>query len=302
MLSLNRLWTILAEIWGHPANAKRRARAVASAILWQIGKRVSGRSRIRRFPRYALICYPDSKSASAAIYFNGLPDLDEMTFIERFLRPGDRFVDIGANIGLYTLFAAGIVGPKGQVIAFESDEVSRRRIAENVQLNGFDNIEVRREAITDHAGSIDFGFSSESCTRRVAAPGDTGNGARTVPTNTLCDALEGIDPTMIKIDVEGAEPIILEGSRTWLSDGHVPVLQLELCGYSKKYGYRSDQVVALLASLGFQTAVYSAHDAKLLPAPEPWKLGRRDVLAVHERSTKLVSQRLSAFKRAGSNP
>ena len=64
-------------------------------------------------------CYPNSSSASKIIYFSAFPDFYEMGFMKDYLRPGDNFIDGGANIGLYTILAASLVGNNGKVVAFE---------------------------------------------------------------------------------------------------------------------------------------------------------------------------------------
>ena len=80
-----------------------------------------------------LRCYPDSPSASAMIYCHDSPDFHEMNFIRRYLRAGDTFLDIGANIGVYSLLAASRVGPSGRVVAFEpAKQASKKNRAESV--------------------------------------------------------------------------------------------------------------------------------------------------------------------------
>ena len=64
--------------------------------------------------------YRNSTQPGRFIYFGGLPDYEEMTFMKRFLRPGDGFIDGGANEGMFTLLAAQLVGPSGAVHAFEA--------------------------------------------------------------------------------------------------------------------------------------------------------------------------------------
>ena len=111
-------------------------------------KRLTGRSRdIRVFGDLRLRCYPDSCGAGIMIYTNGWYDYDDMHFVHRYLRPGDAVIDVGANIGVYTLLAASVVGDQGKVVAFEPGRQSFARLQENVQLNGLHQVETRRAAV-----------------------------------------------------------------------------------------------------------------------------------------------------------
>ena len=102
MLSLE----VLKYIWTHPANRGRRLRAVGRSLGWQCTKRLTGHSRdIRVFGDLRLRCYPDSCGAGIMIYTNGWYDYDDMHFVHRYLRPGDAVIDVGANIGVYTLLS-----------------------------------------------------------------------------------------------------------------------------------------------------------------------------------------------------
>src|SRR5436189_6431842 len=67
-------------------------------------------------------------------------EVTERAFLNHFLRPGDVFVDVGANIGLFTLIAASCVGPKGKVVAFEPTTVTYTRLVENIRLNHLYNV------------------------------------------------------------------------------------------------------------------------------------------------------------------
>src|SRR6266542_1227032 len=107
---------LLRLIWEHPANRNNRIAAVAKAALWQAYKRTIRRPLdLTVYGGLRLRAYPDSHEPGRFIYYGGLPDYEEMTFMCRYLRQGDRFIDGGANVGAYTLLAASLVGPTGSV-------------------------------------------------------------------------------------------------------------------------------------------------------------------------------------------
>src|SRR6266699_2559349 len=80
----------------------------------------------------------------------------EREFLNRFLRPGDTFVDVGANIGLFTLIAARLVGPQGRVLSFEPTPETFARLTKNVQTNRLENVSCQQLALSDRAGEMEF--------------------------------------------------------------------------------------------------------------------------------------------------
>jgi Methyltransferase FkbM domain len=169
-------------IWVHPANRGRRLRAVAGAFAWQVYKRTTGKHwdlRVWNGARFRV--YPDSASASLVLYCGGLPDYHEMRFMAGYLRPGDAFIDVGANIGVYSLFAESLVGRAGRIVAFEPGLRAAARLRENVILNGLRNIEVREEAVGAKARTVTLTLDRDTMNRVVppadASAGRSGGGA-----------------------------------------------------------------------------------------------------------------------------
>ena len=146
---------VVKYIWSHPANRHRRIRALKDALGWQLHKRFAGSCReINVFGNLRLRCYPDSYGAGVVIYSGGWPDFDDMHFMQRYLRPGDALVDIGANIGVYTLLAASLVGSRGRVLAFEPGRRAFERLEENLRINDLRQVETRCAAVSDHPGTV----------------------------------------------------------------------------------------------------------------------------------------------------
>lgn len=140
----------------------------------------------------------------------------EVTFLENLVGPSDIFVDAGANCGVYTVAAAHFVGPTGRVLSFEPGEDSLAMLRRNVALNNFSQVRVLPLALSETTGTArlyahDHGASSFTL-------GRTEEGERlsfTIETITLDAALarEGLDSVdVIKMDVEGAEELILRGA------------------------------------------------------------------------------------------
>lgn len=181
--------------------------------------------------RRPLVAYDNGRSRIVAdldtptglqLYRYGLRHA-EIDLAAALLRPGDTFVDGGANIGLFSLVAAARVGPGGQVIAFEPGHEAACCLERNLHANRFSWAQVRRQALADAPGHVEFvAFGgAASGLSSFAPPLQVGGGARQqVETVTLDDALGDIihDParrarlSLIKLDLEGAEYAALRGA------------------------------------------------------------------------------------------
>jgi FkbM family methyltransferase len=197
------------------------------------------------------------------------------------LTSGMTIMDIGANVGLFTLVAAARVGATGRVYALEPTPELVAHVRVNLELNGLKNVNVHEVAVSDTTGRAILHF---------AEPDDPGEnsiinavpGARSleVPTVTLDDyvARHGISQVdVIKMDIEGAEMPALRGARDLLSDHDSPVLVLECHPKTLAFtGQSPDDMLSLLASYGYSLypiAVYSqqTHDPYLNGiAAKPW--------------------------------
>ncbi len=154
---------------------------------------------------------------------NGKPYEPEITDIFcRWLRPGDTVIDVGANVGWFTLLAASIVGPSGSVHAFEPGPDNLKLLDENVQLNEFKNITISGNPLSDEATMRDFylnpkGHGGHSLWKMMpeATP-------LNLQTKTLDQCLFKNKIRILKIDTEGHEQRILMGAAKLLQSGQAP--------------------------------------------------------------------------------
>jgi FkbM family methyltransferase len=136
-------------------------------------------------------------------------------FIRGTVESGWTIVDCGAHIGWYTLICSRAVGPKGHVYAFEPVPETAQVLLQNVQINALSNVTVVRKAVQDRPGSVTLTLSTSSSA--VASIFGDGTGeTRTVEATSLDEyfgslGMPRID--LVKIDVEGAERLVLEGMR-----------------------------------------------------------------------------------------
>ena len=158
----------------------------------------------------------------------------QQTLVE-LLRAGDVFYDVGANIGFFTLIGARLVGPAGMVHAFEPLAALADALRENVALNGFGNVVVRRAAAYSSAGVAELDVGAGTTAAHLVEEGS----ARTVQVqlqrvDDLVAAGEIQPPTVVKIDVEGAEDHVLVGMWNTLTE-HRPTVICELHGPQEEF-------------------------------------------------------------------
>jgi FkbM family methyltransferase len=189
--------------------------------------------------------YPDINMAV------GLYELDTARLIHRLLKPGSWFVDVGANLGYFTLLAAKWTAPAGQVDAFEPDPINRQRLEEHLRENRLeDRVRIHAIAASSQDGQVQLIHPQGAGTNHGMASfyrSLTGEGQTfTVATARLDDALEG-SPDLIKIDVEGAELWVIDGMQKLLGAPSPPKLIIEHNPTScAAAGYRPGDIFAKL--------------------------------------------------------
>lgn len=138
-------------------------------------------------------------------------------FLER-MTPGAVFVDVGANIGLYSLHAAKRIGFEGRVIAFEPTPETHDLFVENIRLNQMEGvIEPHRFGLSDHSGELPLVTGGRPASNRLGTEGEISSG--TVPVRTLDEIngslhLERLD--FLKADIEGGEAKMFAGAKNTL--------------------------------------------------------------------------------------
>lgn len=222
-----------------------------------------------------------------------------MTFTTRYLRPGDSYVDCGANIGVYTLLARRCVGPTGRVIAYEPSTLSFARLQHNVALNNFgDNVILVNKALADKPGHLAFtaGFDTGN---RLSHLGRGDLPSEVVEVTTLDQALPNGPNAMWKIDVETAEVLLLRGATERLARGDTPVLQLEISArLQAQAGFSVEDLTGILFTHGYRLWDYDYEANTLVPwQNRPREFGLvGDAFAIHDRHLEFVKDRLRTAK------
>lgn len=205
-----------------------------------------------------------SSQTGRMLYATGEYESETSLLIQRLLRPGDTMLDVGANIGYFTILGARAAGVRGRVVAFEPMPQVRQRLERNIALNRVTNVVVRSEALSDTPGPSTF----------YAGPADdTGLASlRPLDGSTQVDVMRARfddiwNPSdrvaLVKIDVEGAEMAAIGGMTECLKRDAPHVILEVTDGYLRAMGSSADALVAHL--LGFGYSAYRIAHGPLVP-------------------------------------
>lgn len=185
---------------------------------------------------------------------------DDSGMLRAILKPGDTYVDVGANIGHLAIEAALIVGPAGKVVAIEAHPTTCEYCNENIRLNGLgQRIDLVRCAIGDSRGVVCFSDNAPSSAdqNRVIA-----EGALRVPRFRLDDLIGAGTIALLKIDVEGYELFVLRGAESILPNVRAIYFEAWDSHYSN-YGYTFPEIYDLLTARNF--SIYRVFDGERSP-------------------------------------
>lgn len=226
------------------------------------------------------------------LLINGVYEPVELQLILAWLGPGSVFVDVGANIGCYSLPAADVVGPSGRVLAIEASPTICRYLERNVDLNEVHNIEIVPLAAGEHVGTVTFheapghSFGMGSIGPQFAAP------PIQVPVSTL-DALlqnRGIAHVdAIKVDVEGFELAVFRGARETLTRNNPPAVLFEFLDWAEQRAQLAPVGAAqeLLMQWGYRLWTTAGFARGMPPLAEPLRSGGAMLVAI--RSDRQVA-------------
>jgi FkbM family methyltransferase len=204
-------------------------------------------------------------------YVLGAYENDFIDVMRRYLHSGDTCVDVGGHLGYYCLLMSKMVGPTGHVISFEPVPTNMAVLKENIALNSVTNVELVNSALGERPGTVslicpeNFELSWTPSIRAYNVEG--ARNSIDVPMDTLDAFLHrgGHKPTLIKIDVEGAELDVLSGAVETLRTAR-PTVLLEIHGWGDA---SSEQILALFSSVGYTTSVTGTrgHEAFCVAVP-----------------------------------
>ncbi len=223
----------------HPLTKNDKARAWARFAAWQMRSRLHDEIIVPWIEGQRLAVRRGMWGATGNIYA-GLHEFSEMMLVLHFLRPGDLFVDVGANVGSYTVLASGVAG--ADTIAFEPAPDTAALLRRNIEINRLDSlVTVHEMAASASDGHVSF-TSGRGPENAVSADGT--NQVRAV---RLDGVLRGKSPAMLKIDAEGHDGEVIKGAEAILAGESLKVVIAEAVAPS---------IRSTLADHGFSPVTY----------------------------------------------
>lgn len=269
---------LLKYVWNHPLNAHDKAAALWRVLSWQIASRLIPGTMALPFVQGTSLLMSRGMTGATGNWYCGLHEFAEMGFVLHLLRPGDHFLDVGANVGSYTVLAGGAVGAR--VTAVEPVPATFAALLRNVALNG----------LGERVRSCQAGLSGETGTLRFSSDLDTMNHVLAegevcpsveVPVFRLDDLVGSDVPTLIKMDVEGHELAVLRGAHATLTGPSVLAVVMEISdGSARRYGANVGELFVLMREFGFSPFRYDPFERGLMD----WAGGSANAIFVRDRA------------------
>lgn len=228
----------------------------------QVAMRVSRSPLIWKWIGETRIIINPAESGLTQNVYCGLHEFADMLFIIHCLRNEDLFIDIGANVGSYTILASGVVGCK--TCSFEPAPATFSRLRDNIALNRLnDRTSLYQCALGNTKGQVSF-TSNENCTNHVSRNEKySSEDCVVVPIEVLDEMLQEREPLLMKIDVEGYELPVLRGAQRVLSRPSLRGVIMELNGSGSRYGFDEASIINQMRAYGFQTASYDPFNRRI---------------------------------------
>lgn len=209
----------------------------------------------------------EDKGTEHSLYYHGTYERGTLDVLGKLLRRGDHFVDVGANIGLMSIFAARIVGSGGVVSAFEPHPLTAEMLRENIVLNALSNIEVYPTALGSTEGVCAIADGPEG--NRGASytvPAGSERGTHTAAVARMDEVLKNKRlPEVVKIDAEGDEPKVLEGMDGIFRKARPAIIAESSREAGDSSPDHTSRIFDMLTARGYQ--IFKGRKGKGVPSP-----------------------------------
>lgn len=250
----------------HPLCNKRIVYFIIKFIFFQLRKVFIKKDLIVNWVNETKFSLSKVNTGLTANYYCGFIEYEDMLFLLHYLRKDDLFVDVGANIGAYTLLASGVIGAKSH--SYEPIESTVGLLNNQIKLNNLEDlVSVNNQGIGSEEGMIIFTNNTDRLNHAILIDEEVNNLERDVSIVkvTTLDRLYTLQsPTVIKIDVEGFESFVIEGGKSFFSSPYLRAIIVELNGLGKKYGKFDDDIDLTLRNYGFRSIQYNPLSRKII--------------------------------------
>ncbi|MFM2360539.1 MAG: hypothetical protein RLY16_2532 [Bacteroidota bacterium] len=252
------LLNTLKYIYHHPLNKGEQFGAILRFLKWQLQTKLNPYPVVYPFTAHTHLIMQKGLTGATGNLYCGLMEFEDMAFVLHFLRKEDHFVDVGANVGVYTILAAGEVG--AHTTCVEPVPSTFNILQKNIALN----------LLQEKVNALNIGLGSTNSIIKFTQSFDTVNHVATatetntidVPVACLDDVLQNV-PALIKIDVEGFETEVLNGAASTLANPQLKGIIIELNESGLRYGYDESLIHQKLLNHGFRPYQYQPFERKL---------------------------------------
>ncbi len=257
------LLTTLRFVTDHPLNVGRKFDGLGRFTRWQIGSRLLPGSAVAVpfVNQSRLLITPGMTGATGNIY-TGLHEFEDMGFLLHILRKDDLFVDVGANVGSYTVLAGAAIG--AHCLSVEPLPATYEHLLDNIYLNRMqDRVTALNIGLGREEGTLRFSSGLDTM-NHVLAKDEAGVPAAEVPVRRLDTIVDDAEPAVLKIDVEGFETEVILGGEVTLARPSLLAVIMELNGSGRRYGYDEAAIHQTMLNHGFQTFSYQPFTRELI--------------------------------------
>lgn len=253
MKAIKQLYAIVKFIAHHPLNANHKLLALKNFFSWQISTRILKRKVIVPWVDDSVFITGLGETGLTGNLYAGFMEYEDMIFLLHALQPEEIFVDVGSNVGAFTILASKVV--KSKSIAFEPLPETVDRLIDQIQINRIESaVDIRNMGVGDKQGSLFFTNNNDTI-NKVSLTGKTEN-TTMVRVSTLDNELDKNDHYFLKIDVEGFEYNVIEGAQELLSTNNVSAIIIELNGTGEEFGHHNEDIHKKLTNFGFISVSY----------------------------------------------
>lgn len=241
----------------HQLAKRHKLRAIGRFFHWQVSQKLNPGPVAYPFIGHTKLWVQKGMTGATGNIYTGLHDFEDMSFLLHFLREQDLFIDIGANVGSYTVLAAGVA--KASCISIEPVPQTVEILTKNVAINDLSHkVTILNMAIGVQKGYLTVTKNLDTVNHVIRDEGiERDEELIRVPCDTMDALLTGKQkPTLLKIDVEGFEQEVINGAGSLLRDTTLKAIIIELNGSGGRYGYDETIIHRQLLENGFQSYCY----------------------------------------------
>jgi FkbM family methyltransferase len=258
-------------------------------FAWQLASRLMRVPLVIPFTSNTSLVMEAGMTGATGNYYCGLDEFEDMAFVLHLLRPNDLFVDVGANVGSYTILASGT--SRARTIAVEPLPATFARLRRNVRYNDLDDLVLLyNSGIGDSETTLKF-TSTLGTVNHVVAEAETEIDSVEVPVLPMDKLLDDYQPLCIKIDVEGYEQKVIDGAASTLRKQSLRAVLMELNGSGMRYGYSDDAIHSIMMEYGFLPFIYEPFQRALHQLPNR---NTKSGNTLYLRDIDFVRERLSS--------